>query len=199
MSKMMVSALLLEANFSRVVFSEMDVFLWQNPLPIMDGVEAPGAWNGSFVSSRPLGASYVAMMNDEDNRTNGTNIGFVQFQGSAAASLLHAVLRRYARAGPQKLRKLTYDQTYFNWEVHDELAGGASGLSVSLLPTGTMGAFANRITDVTAQTAVVHLVWCSKACKRYFLDRLYKGATPSEMHQLASEYVAQHKWIGVWS
>lgn len=195
---LLVPMLLLEMNFDRVIFSEMDVFLFQNPVPYIDSATFK-KFQGGYSGLNPSATNLLSMRSicnvpeighDSTNHgcANETNIGFMQLQGRDGAILLRNVLSIWSETSRKR-----WDQAVFNDELHRELAGHAPHLMVGLLPSPR---FAVHPWASTAETVVMHFTWQPLPFRLKLLQLAYGGASPQELVRKICDLHPKTKLVG---
>lgn len=151
--KFMVPYLLLERDFDMVIFSEADVFMFDNPL----------------TAFRPLAKSTDFAIMPNHPREGQSNIGFMMFKGMSSVPMLREFCQAWFEKERGDLVRVA-DQLAFNAILHQ-----AAGVHKFDLPAPQ---FVQRPPDVTSATIVAHLAWANPRCKQFFLEQLYNGSLP---------------------
>jgi len=156
-AKFGVPYVLLQMGFDSVVLSEMDVFFFASPLPMLQDVRSR------------RGAPVLAMPDEKDIvDKSAINIGFMML-GRGSELLLLKFLDVWWNRRSADL-EVAVDQTGFQEIAAQFLAEGT--VQIELLDTRF---FAVRPRDITSKTVVLHLAWSLPECKLELLESLYQG------------------------
>lgn len=169
LAKFGVPYVLLQMGFDSVVVSEMDVFFFASPLPMLQDVRSR------------TGASVLAMPDDKRRPLlNETNIGFMMLAHGSETLLLKFLTAWWEKRS--QVADVGSDQLEFQALSTQFLEDRA--VNIELLDWKF---FAVRPRDLRADTIVLHLAYARSECKHDLLESLYHGKQAAVSHRVQEE------------
>lgn len=175
--KFLVPALLMQEGYKRVVFSEMDVFFFENPFDATGNIQKGHA---------------LAMRNPwPTSASTDVNIGFVEFHPDEQGQLI-AMILRFARKmawSADEMSKVGGDQVWFNSYVKKK---EFSFFHLTLLDPPYFAVKGGLRTNVTK---VVHFAFATPKCKMERLNQLYDNPNSPVADQPGTPKKGEPVWM----